>query len=458
MRRPPPFAAPLAERILSAMQRKLELDHSPALSVPLRFFVSAPLFAIVAAGLLLWAGPDALASRWSPAALALTHLCALGMLATTMVGAMIQIMSVAAGIRIASPVANATAIHACLTLGTLMLAAAFAGAAPVLFAPAALLLGAALLWFLLVCALGFAQHRRRMPAGAASVLRTVRLAWLALAGTGALGVSLGFALGGHLPFFSIGLVDLHATWGLAGWVGLLTAGISYQLIPMFQATEPYPRAAARWFGPGVFAALVAASAAAFGPGDRRGFASDAIRLTLYALYAGYAAWTFYLLWTRKRPEADTTTLFWRTATASVGCASVLWIANAAAGGRDVAVTVGVLLMVGGAWSAINGMLYKIIPFLLWYHAQKSSETTIPAMPKVKDMLPERAARPQFLAHVAALLLLAAASVAPAPFARPAAVALGVSAGWLALNMLGAWRRYARIRRRVASASVLHLRA
>lgn len=438
------------------MQRKLELDHSPALSVPLRFFVSAPLFALAAAGLLLWAGPDTLASRWSPAALALTHLCALGMLATTMVGAMIQIMSVAAGIRIAAPVASATAIHACLTLGTLLLAAAFACAAPVLFAPAALLLGAAFAWFLLVCAIGFARERRRMPAGAAAVLRTVRLAWLALAATVALGASLGFALGGHLPVFSVELVDLHAAWGLAGWVGLLTIGISYQLIPMFQATEPYPRAVARGLGPGVFAALVAASAVTFGPAGPAGFAADAIRLALYVLYAAFAAWTFHLLRTRKRPEADTTTLFWRTATASVAGAGALWIANAGMGGRDIAVTTGVLLMMGGAWSAINGMLYKIILFLLWYHAQKSSETAIPGMPKVKEMLPERVARPQFFAHVAALLLLVAASVAPAPFARPAAVVLGVSAGWLALNMFGAWRRYARVRRRVAS--VLHLRA
>lgn len=79
--------------------------------------------------------------------------------------------------------------------------------------PAALLLGAAFAWFLLVCAIGFARERRRMPAGAAAVLRTVRLAWLALAATVALGASLGFALGGHLPVFSVELVDLHAAWG-----------------------------------------------------------------------------------------------------------------------------------------------------------------------------------------------------------------------------------------------------
>lgn len=443
--------------MLPAMQRKLELDNSPALSAPLRFFASAPLFAIAAAGVLLWAGPDAFASRWSPYALALTHLVALGMLASTMIGAMIQIMSVAAGIRIASPVASATAIHACLVLGTLLLAAAFACRAPALFAPAALLLGAAFLGFLLVCAIGFARHRRRMPAGAASVLRTVRIALLALAATVALGTSLAFALGGHLPFFSIDLVDLHAAWGLAGWVGLLTIGISFQLIPMFQATEPYPRIVTRWLGPCVFAWLVAASIVAVGSAGRFGFVAGVIRVALYVTYAAYATLTFYLLWTRKRPEADTTTLFWRTATASVAGASVLWIVNASVGGRDVAITTGVLLTIGGAWSAINGMLYKIIPFLLWYHAQKASDTAIPAMPKVKDMLPERIARRQFFAHVAALLLLVAASVAPGAFARPAAVALGVSAGWLAVNMLGAWRRYAQVKRRVAS-SVLHLGA
>ncbi|AOJ01422.1 hypothetical protein WS70_05905 [Burkholderia mayonis] len=438
------------------MQRKLELDHSPALSAPLRFFISAPLFAIVAAGVLLWAGPDAFASRWSPYALALAHLCALGMLATTMIGAMIQIMSVAAGIRIASPVASATAIHACLTLGTLLLAAAFACAAPALFAPAALMLSAAFLWFALACGIGFARHWRRMPAGAASVLRTVRLALTALAATIALGVSLGLALGWRLPFFSIARVDLHATWGLAGWVGLLTIGISYQLIPMFQVTEPYPRIITRCLGPCVFALLGAASIVALGFAGRVGFAADAIRIALYAAYAAFAALTFRLLWSRKRTDADTTTLFWRTATASVGCGGLLWIAHAGIGGRDVAVTTGVLLMMGGAWSAINGMLYKIIPFLLWYHAQKSSANAIPALPKVKDMLPDRIARRQFFVHVVALLLLVAASVTPGAFARPAAVALGVSTGWLAVNMLGALRRYAQVRRRIAS--ILHLRA
>src|SRR5690606_32113638 len=52
-------------------------DATPALHVPLRFLLTAPLFGI-AAGLLLLAAPDALSSRWEPTAFALTHLLAVG--------------------------------------------------------------------------------------------------------------------------------------------------------------------------------------------------------------------------------------------------------------------------------------------------------------------------------------------------------------------------------------------
>ncbi|MDO8305560.1 MAG: hypothetical protein Q7T06_07195, partial [Herminiimonas sp.] len=36
------------------------------------------------------------------------------------------------------------------------------------------------------------------------------------------------------------LTDLHVLWGLAGWVGLLTIGIAFQVVPMFQVTPLYP--------------------------------------------------------------------------------------------------------------------------------------------------------------------------------------------------------------------------
>ena len=60
------------------MQALLSFDDGPPISAPLRFFVTAPVFAMAAGLLLLWAGPDLYASRWTPTALAFTHLITVG--------------------------------------------------------------------------------------------------------------------------------------------------------------------------------------------------------------------------------------------------------------------------------------------------------------------------------------------------------------------------------------------
>jgi len=52
------------------MSRVLAYDQAPAISVPLRFLLAAPLLALPAAVLLLYYGPALLATRWSAAALA----------------------------------------------------------------------------------------------------------------------------------------------------------------------------------------------------------------------------------------------------------------------------------------------------------------------------------------------------------------------------------------------------
>jgi hypothetical protein len=47
------------------MQPGLSFEQAPPISVPFRFFLTAPLFGMAAGLLLLWQGPAALASRWT---------------------------------------------------------------------------------------------------------------------------------------------------------------------------------------------------------------------------------------------------------------------------------------------------------------------------------------------------------------------------------------------------------
>src|SRR5690625_4612929 len=82
------------------MQRALALDASPPLGFALRFFVTAPLHVALSLIVIAYYGPEALQTRWHPAILAITHLLALGALAQTMFGAMLQILPVATGVHI----------------------------------------------------------------------------------------------------------------------------------------------------------------------------------------------------------------------------------------------------------------------------------------------------------------------------------------------------------------------
>lgn len=432
------------------MRRALSPDNSPALAVPFRFFLNAPIFALLAAGLLVWEGPGALASRWSPVSLALTHLFTLGILTSVMMGALIQILPVATGVRVAAAHASAVVVHTLLTAGTLALSCAFMIGAPALYAIALLLLAAALGWFLVACAIGFWRCRHAAHKGVADVLGASRLALVALLVTIALGLLLAGAQAFGIPLPIVALTNLHAVWGLSGWVGLLTIGMAYQLIPMFVVTEPYPRVFAVGLAPIVFAlpALISFGAV-LAPG-----VEIPLGALLLVAYTAFAVVTLRLLWTRKRPAADATTLFWRTAMLCLTGCGPLWAIHVETGNPVSAVTLGVVLLFGVAWSVVNGMLYKIVPFLLWYHAQRSlTGAAMRFAPKVKDMIPDRAASMQFWAHLAALAVLLAASLRPMVFARVGGLAAGVSAAWLGLNILGAIRIYLGVSRKASSTQI-----
>ena len=99
--------------------------------------------------------------------------------------------------------------------------------------------------------------------------------------------------------------------------------------------------------------------------------------------------------------------------------------------------------------AVNGMLYKIVPFLLWYHLQQQG---VPkkVLPGAQHWIEDRHAKRQFWLHAAAAALLGVAVLAPQLLALPAGLALCVASGRLAWDLCGAALRC----RRIARASAL----
>jgi hypothetical protein len=119
----------------------LSLEQAPPFGVPLRFFLTAPWFLVLAALLLSWQGPAVFASRWLPATLALTHLLTLGFMAQVMLGALLQMLPVVVGVVVPRLRLTAMLIHIPLTLGALALTVAFLSGVPAWFQLAWWLLG-----------------------------------------------------------------------------------------------------------------------------------------------------------------------------------------------------------------------------------------------------------------------------------------------------------------------------
>ena len=131
------------------MQRALAFDQSPPLGVALRFFLNVPMFLLFAALVLAWASTgDAPYKRWNPGVLAAAHLLTLGVLASAMLGAMMQILPVAARIRVLHANITSPVVHLCLTIGVLALAMAFLSGSAALHGAAVVLLALAFLIFL----------------------------------------------------------------------------------------------------------------------------------------------------------------------------------------------------------------------------------------------------------------------------------------------------------------------
>ena len=413
----------------------LSFDQAPPFTAPLRFFLTAPIFALLAGLLLLWEGPDLLLSRWTPGALAATHLLTIGFMLQTMLGALIQIMPVVAGVNIQNPVIFARWVHIGLTLGALALVSGFYFSLPAALTMAAIVLGISVSVFLI----GVIRPLSHTPTTSPTI-RGLKLAMFGLAGVVGLGVLLALALAHGWAIPLMALTDLHASWGLGAWGGILLAAMAYVVVPMFQLTPGYQARLSWWFPllllicVGIWSVGVLLDLAILGR-LAQAFAS--------LLGMGFCGFTMRLQLKRRRARADTTYRYWQL---GLSCAifalfmvltATLWPSLAESNAWPL--VIGLLLIIGGFLSFITGMLYKIIPFLGWMHLQTLGEYKIPA-PPMKKILDEPAMNLQMLAHGLALLVLLVAVFVP-ELVRLGGLLFAIASGLLMWNVFGAARRY-----------------
>lgn len=419
----------------------LRFDQAPPFLVPLRFFLTAPVFGAAAALLLLAGPPEILMDRWHPLLLAATHLLTLGFLTMAMIGALLQMLPVLAGSPLKHPRAIGAAVHALLVGGTLALAASFIIPTPVLrhAALAALAGGLATILFAAGSSLARAQANPSVIA--------MRIALAGLTLTALLGLLLG---SGHVPAVLGAMpapANLHIGWGLVGWVAVLVIGVGYQVVPMFQLTRAYPARLRNWLAPLLAAALVLWTIGTLAPRLIPAWLGSLGLSALGIALAVFAVTTLWLQTTRKRRLSDATTRFWMLSMISLLASIALaaaYVTELTADTRLMRLAV-VWTLVGFGVSVILGMLYKIVPFLAWLHLQTHNVRDLPNM---KDIVPDSRTLPHVWLHGFAVALFAPACFAPS-WLYPAALALCASFAWLGWNLICATQLYHRVSRRSA---------
>jgi hypothetical protein len=418
----------------------LSFEQAPPIGVPLRFLLTAPWFGVAAGLVLAWSGEPAVLSRWTPQALSVVHLLVVGYLLQGMIGALFQFVPVAAGGNVWRPRLVAGIVHPALVLAAIILAIGLFRFDGTLLRLAAGLFASGVVFQAVVVGTALMRTPARGPTIAA-----LRLAVLGLLVTVVLGISLAEGLAGNHVWPLAAITNVHAAWGLGGWVLMLVMGVSYFVVPMFQLTPQYPATFSRWAPISLLVVLLLWSLQL---SDFSFAMLDAIWLAGLIVTGSYAVVTLKLQARRRRHVADPTFLFFRGAMISLLAACAVGVAAHLVEAPILAWWLGVLVIVGAFVSLINGMAYKIVPFLCWLHLQRLAGIG-GTVPNMREMLSEPAQAMQLRLHFLAVVLLVIAGLVP-QVAVVGGLVFALSSGWLGWNLAGAVRRYRTFKGRVTA--------
>jgi hypothetical protein len=338
----------------------------------------------------------------APALLAATHSITLGVISMIMLGALQQVMPVVIGSSLPAPRVLAWLIQIPLVAGTLLLAGGFLWGRPQLFGAAWPALALAFAAFI-----GAALYSLARASAQNASKTAIILSILALGGAVAIGILLLHGYGAGLSLNYAGLANAHISLALGGWVTLLIAGVSYQVVPMFQLTPQYSKWLTASMAPAIFSALLLQLSLLMVDAPQRWLEFVADNL-FWGFAISFSVATLLLQHRRRRRIPDTTLIFFRIGMLSLLCVALIAIATEAVGNSDrLKIMAGLVFLLGFALSLILGMLYKIVPFLVWFHLFRGG--TFHSIPNMKEIIPE----PWIWRHLwLHLVTLAAAFAAP----------------------------------------------
>jgi hypothetical protein len=275
----------------------------------------------------------------------------------------------------------------------------------------------------------------------------MKLAVVSLLIASLLGIALALGYAEVIPLWRPALTNLHLSWGLIGWIGVLIMAVAWQVVPMFQITRSYPPPLLRLTVPAITTLLILKSIPAGSAGNAIATAAD---IGIALVLSGFAVATLYLQRISRRKIRDSHKDFWRLGMFNLLLALAFWITAGATGNPQFDLLTGVFFLAGFVMAVLTGMLLKIIAFLIWLHLQALHEALQAGgkpgfiVPKMKRVISDRKIDALLFTLTLAQLSIIGAILFPARLTAPVALVWLVFFGLLGCVLGRAVWRYHRI--------------
>ncbi len=361
----------------------LSIDQAPPIAAPLRFFVTAPFFGMVAGIFLFFSNASVLMSRYSIDSIIVTHVITIGVFGFIMLGALTQMLPVLASAKIPRVKIVSFLAYLLLVLGLFFMTSGLKIANKELLWLASLFLGSGFL--LLISSMLYAlKGVVHFTASIKGMMVSLVFACLIVV----MGIYLlyGYAQDSMTSTHLI-VANIHSVWAIFGFAGILIIGVAFQVLPMFYVAPRFKQFCKKRVVYLISSGLILWML----------FNLFAFQYELYAkLWIATFFWAFATtVWIkfnkRKRPISDITVWYWRSASLFLTMGSFLWIFDEFYK-HEYIVMVGILIGGGFILSIMLGMLYKIVPFLVWFHLNGQGYMSIPTM---NEMMNKKLAKVQF---------------------------------------------------------------
>ena len=361
----------------------LSTDQAPPISAPLRFFLTAPIFGIVAGVLLFFSDVDLLVSRYSVETIVITHIMTIGFFSFVMFGALTQMLPVLAGAKIAKIKFIARHSHELLVLGLVMMILGLYQSSQIYEIVAFVSLGSGFLMMIISILIAI-KNVENITATVKGMAVSISFAFIVVL----MGLFLLFSyIKGETTQLHYAIANIHSVMAIFGFAGILIIGVAFQVLPMFYVAPKFKSFCKKYV-------ILLISAGLF------------IWLGLNLFYEEYSLfgklWIALFYWAfattvwikfnrRKRPVSDITVWYWRAASIFLTLGSFLWIFDEFFK-HEYIVMVAILIGGGFILSILVGMLYKIVPFLVWFHLNAMGYMSIPT---INEMINKKIAKVQF---------------------------------------------------------------